>query len=107
MVNLFRVGQRMEALRLLSLLLLCGALLSTLSSSAIAAPPSIGDKPKLDAASLELDGPNNILILTEVRITTQSGYTIKAGQARTTDANNFNNSKWTFTDYVQITTPDG
>jgi lipopolysaccharide transport protein LptA len=74
---------------------------------AVAAPNITADKPKLDAASLELDGPNNILILTEVRITTQSGYTIKAGQARTTDANNFNNSKWTFTNKVQITTPDG
>jgi len=73
----------------------------------IAAPNLIADKPTLDAASMELDGPNNILVLTEVRITTQSGYTIKAGQARTTDANNFNNSKWTFTNDVQITTPDG
>jgi len=56
---------------------------------------------------MELDGPNNILVLTEVRITTQSGYTIKAGQARTTDANNFNNSKWTFSNKVQINTPNG
>jgi lipopolysaccharide transport protein LptA len=75
--------------------------------SVMAAPNPIIDKPKLDAASMELDGPNNILVLTEVRITTQSGYTIKAGQARTTDANNFNNSKWTFSNKVQINTPNG
>ncbi|HVY22982.1 MAG TPA: lipopolysaccharide transport periplasmic protein LptA [Steroidobacteraceae bacterium] len=76
-----------------------------------AAPASekqiIADKPKLDAASLELDGPTNLLVLTDVRISTQSGYVIKAGQARTTDANNFNNSTWNFTNKVEITTPDG
>jgi len=72
-----------------------------------ALPAAVADKPKLDAASLELDGPNNVLLLTEVRITTQSGYTIKAGQARTTDANSFNNSRWIFTNKVEITTPDG
>jgi lipopolysaccharide transport protein LptA len=76
-----------------------------------AAPASekqiIADKPKLDAASLELDGPTHLLVLTDVRISTQSGYIIKAGQARTTDANNFNNSTWNFTSKVEITTPDG
>jgi len=54
-----------------------------------------------------LDGPNNIMVLTEVRITTQTGYSIKAGEARTTDVNNFNNSKWTFSNNVQINTPNG
>ena len=65
------------------------------------------DKPKLDAASLELDGPSNLLVLTEVHISTQSGYVIQAGEARTSDANNFNNSRWAFKNKVVITTPDG
>jgi len=74
--------------------------------AAMAANP-LADKPKLDAASMELDVPNNVFIVTAVRITTETGYVIKAGQARTTDANNFYNSKWTFTNKVEITTPDG
>ncbi len=98
MVNLLHINHRVHNSSCILLFLLLG--------SVMAANP-IADKPTLDAASMELDGPNNVLILTEVHITTQSGYSIKAGQARTTDANNFNNSRWTFTDKVQITTPDG
>jgi lipopolysaccharide transport protein LptA len=100
MVNLLRINIKPKTY-------LCAALLLSLLGDAAALPPAIADKPKLDAASLELDGPNNVLILTEVRITTQSGYSIKAGKARTTDANNFNNSRWDFTDKVEIATPDG
>ena len=100
MVNLFRTDIKLKSL-------LCAALLLIQVGDAGALPAAIADKPKLDAASLELDGPNNVLILTEVRITTQSGYSIKAGKARTTDANNFNNSRWDFTDKVVIATPDG
>lgn len=81
-------------------------------SEPTAASPSkasawIAEQPHLTAGSLDFDGRTNALMLTEVRITTQNGYVIQAGQAETGDASNFNNSRWVFKDKVEITTPQG
>ncbi len=95
MVNLLRI----------KFYLCCTLLL--LTNYAAAAPAAIADRPVLDASSFELDGPSNLMVVTEVRISTQSGYVIKAGEARTTDIKDFNNSRWTFKNKVEITTPEG
>ena len=90
--------------------IICSLLLMTLSGhSAFAAADKkiIADKPTLEAASLELDGcRTHVLVLPGTHYHTKR-LCHQSGQARTTDANNFNNSTWTFTNKVEITTPNG
>lgn len=59
----------------------------------------------LDAASSEIDGRSNQVLLTHVVIT-QQGYVIRANQARATGLD-FQNSRWVFTGQVDVSTPDG
>jgi lipopolysaccharide transport protein LptA len=59
----------------------------------------------LDAASSEIDGRNNQIVLTRVTIT-QQGYSIRANQARANGLD-FQNSRWVFIGMVELTTPDG
>lgn len=67
----------------------------------------LAERPQMTAGSLDFDGRSNSLVLTDVRISTQNGYVIQAGEAQTSDANDFNNSRWTFKNKVEITTPQG
>lgn len=104
-------------LSLLTAVLLSGVALSRSSARVMPAPKLseavpkasalAGQQPTLDASSFELDGPSKSLVLTDVRISTQNGYVIKAGEARTADMNNFQNSRWNFKDKVEISTPQG
>jgi len=106
-----------QVLSLLIPLLLSGVALSR--SSARLAPGTrlaeplpkaatlAAQQPTLDASSFELDGPGKSLVLTDVRVSTQNGYVIKAGEAHTADMNNFQNSHWVFNNKVEITTPQG
>jgi lipopolysaccharide transport protein LptA len=74
---------------------------------ACAAALDIDDHPTWDSTSLFLDGKTNLLVLPDFHLTTQSGYAIDAGEARTNDANNFSNSRWTFANQVTIKLPSG
>lgn len=100
MVNLLHVNRPMRNLLYVMMYL-------SMVNLAVAASNPVMDRPTLDASSLVLDGPSNLMVLTDVRISTQNGYVIKAGEARTTDSNNFNNSTWTFAHKVEIATPNG
>ena len=75
--------------------------------AASAAALAIDDHPTWDSKSLFLDGKTNLLVLPDFHLTTQSGYAIDAGEARTNDANNFSNSRWTFASKVTIKLPTG
>jgi lipopolysaccharide export system protein LptA len=59
----------------------------------------------VESDGAEVDARTKQLVLPKVRIT-QEGYVIQADEARASGLN-FNNSQWTFTGKVQITTPDG
>lgn len=67
----------------------------------------LNQQPQMTAGSLDFDGRSNSLLLTDVRISTQNGYVIQAGEAQTSDANNFTNSRWTFKNKVEISSPQG
>jgi lipopolysaccharide transport protein LptA len=91
----------------LSMLLACTAwtgLGTTVNAAALASD----DAPTWDSKSLFLDGKTNLLVLLDFHLKTpKSGYAIDAGEARTNDANNFSNSRWTFTNKVTFTLPNG
>ncbi len=72
-----------------------------------AAALNFDDNPTWDSRSLLLDGKTNLLVLPDFHLKTQSGYAIDAGEARTNDANNFSNSRWTFANKVTIRLPSG
>lgn len=76
-------------------------------ATAFAAALSADDHPTWDSKSLFLDGKTNLLVLPDFHLKTQSGYAIDAGEARTNDANNFSNSRWTFANKVTIKLPSG
>ncbi len=78
-------------------------LLSSLLGSAQAATPQSAIT--LDAASSEIDGRSNEVLLHKV-IIRQQGYVIRADRARATGLD-FENSHWVFSGSVDITTPDG
>ncbi len=92
----------------LGLLLLFGvSALAPTQAAPLAAPLNLGDNPTWDSKSLTLDGKTNLLVLPDFHLKTQSGYAIDAGEARTNDANNFRNSRWTFSNKVTFTLPNG
>lgn len=91
----------------LCLVLLSCAVCTGSGTAASAAALTIDDHPTWDSKSLFLDGKTNLLVLPDFHLKTQSGYAIDAGEARTNDANNFSNSRWTFANKVTITLPSG
>lgn len=87
--------------------MLWAALSATLSGSAVGASVAkSGSTIQLESdGGAVLDLRTNLLVLPKVRIS-QDGYLIKADEARATGLN-FENSRWTFTGQVEITTPEG
>lgn len=72
-------------------------------SAAAAVPRS--ESIVVDSDSAELDARTNQIVLPAVRIT-QGPYTVKAKEGRASGLN-FENSRWTFSGEVEITSPDG
>ena len=105
MVNLARPNFR-TACCCLSLLLLSVAIAPTCGA---AEPAPACDNPTWESSSLSLDGKTNLLVLPDFHLKTQPqcGYAIDAGEARTSDANNFRNSRWVFSSQVTFTLPTG
>lgn len=101
------LNNRYRATCWLGLLLSGAAALAPLSAAAQVPALNIGDNPTWDSKSLSLDGKTNLLVLPDFHLKTQSGYAIDAGEARTNDANNFRNSRWTFSNKVTFTLPSG
>ncbi len=91
----------------LSVVLLTCTTCAGFGAAARAATLAMDDHPTWDSKSLFLDGKTNLLVLPDFHLKTQSGYAIDAGEARTNDANNFSNSRWTFANHVTITLPSG
>jgi lipopolysaccharide export system protein LptA len=90
------------------LVALCGTLLAAgLLGVAEAAPaPCTNQEIVLEAKPLEMDYRNNNAVLRDVVIT-QCGVRIQAGEARITGGLNFENSRWTISGDVRITTEGG
>lgn len=82
-------------------LVACGLMWLPCAAAALSQAESI----VVDSDSAELDARTNQIVLPAVRIS-QGGYTIKAHEGRASGLN-FENSRWTFSGEVEITSPDG
>jgi lipopolysaccharide transport protein LptA len=83
---------------------LLSMLLASLAASAASTGQSTG-KIDVESDGAEVDARTKQMVLPKVRIT-QEGYVIQADEARATGLD-FDNSEWTFTGNVNITTPEG
>lgn len=80
------------------------AMLACMSAPAANLKQSTADI-EVESDGAEVDARTKQLVLPNVRIT-QDGYAIEAQEARATGLS-FDNSQWTFTGNVRISTPDG